>query len=113
MIYKSNRIRIFLFQSRLVKFYFPQHAFHPVIMRKADVAESMRQNPRIDTDSATPGKPSVQNIMIGCCSGLVINRHEHDDLNLTLLTGTSPQGGGFPSLFEKVDFGTSCRMIRG
>ena len=46
-----------------MNFYFPQHAFHPVIMRKADgeVAESMRQNLRIDMDPATPGKPSVQN----------------------------------------------------
>jgi len=61
-------------------------------------------------DSATPGKPSVQNDMIGCCSGLVIGRHEHDNPNLTLLTGTSPQGGGFPSLFETVDSATSCRM---
>ena len=61
-------------------------------------------------DSATPGKPSVQNDMIGCCSGLVIDRREHDAPNLTLLTGTSPQGGGFPSLFETVVSVTPCRM---
>ena len=93
-------------------FHFWQHAFHPVILCGSidEVVESMRQNPRIDMDSATPGKPSVQNDMIGCCSGLVISRHEHDDPNLTLLTGTSPQGGGFPSLFDTVDSATSCRM---
>ena len=92
--------------------FFPKYAFHPVILcgSKDEVVESMRQNPRIDMDSATPGKPSVQNDMIGCCSGLVIGSHEHDDPNLTLLTGTSPQGGGFPSLFETVDSATSCRM---
>jgi len=92
--------------------FFAKYAFHPLILRGAEgeVAESMRKNPRIDMDSATPGKPSVQNDMIGCCSGLVIGSHEHDDPNLTLLTGTSPQGGGFPSLFETVDSATSCRM---
>ena len=76
-----------------MNFHFPRHAFHSVILRKADgeVTESMRQNPRIDMDSATPGKPSVQNDMIECRSGLVISRHEHDDPNLTLLTGTSPR----------------------
>ena len=95
-----------------MNFHFWQHAFHPVILceSKDEVVESMRQNPRIDMDSATPGKPSVQNDMIECRSGLVISRHEHDDPNLTLLTGTSPQGGGFPSLFETVDSATSCRM---
>ena len=61
-------------------------------------------------DSATPGKPSVQYDMIECRNGLMISRYEHDDPKLTLLTGTSPQGGGFPSLFETVDSATSCRM---
>ena len=93
--------------------FFAQHVLHPHVIPRGsedEVAESMRQNPRIDMDSATPGKPSVQNDMIVCCSGLVIGSHEHDDPNLTLLTGTSPQGGGFPSLFETVDSATSCRM---
>ena len=72
-----------------MNFYFPQHAFHPVIMRKADgeVAESMRQDPRIDMDFATPGKPSVQNDMIECRSGMVIGRHEHDDPTFNLPEG--------------------------
>ena len=61
-------------------------------------------------DSATPGKPSVQNDMIGCCSGLVIGSHEHDDPNLTL-----PDGYLLPReeeliLFEKKDSSTSCRI---
>ena len=48
-----------------MNFHFSQHAFHPVILLGAlgEVAESMRKNPRIDMDSATPGKPSVQNDM--------------------------------------------------
>ena len=95
--------------------FFPKYAFHPLILLGAEgkVAESMRRFSISffqKVDSATPGKPSVQNDMIGCCSGLVIGSHEHDDPNLTLLTGTSPQGGGFPSLFETVDSATSCRM---
>ena len=96
-----------------MNFYFPQHVLLPhVILRKADgeVAESMRQNPRIDMDSATPGKPSVQNDMIGCCSGLVIGRHEHDDPTLNL-----PDGYLLPKeeeliLFEKMDSATSFRI---
>ena len=89
-----------------MNFYFPRHVLLPhVIPRKADgeVAESIRKNLRIDMDSATQGKPSVQNDIIVCCSGLVIGSHEHDDPYLTLLTGTSPKGVGFPSFFETVD----------
>jgi len=71
------------------------------------------ENPRIDMDSATPGKPSLQNDMTERRSGLVISRHEHDNPNLTLLTDTSPQGGGFPSLFETVVYATSCRITYG
>ena len=39
-----------------MNFYFPKHVLHPFILRGADgeVAESMRKNPRIDMDSATP-----------------------------------------------------------
>ena len=65
--------------------FFPHHALQPhVILRGAGgaVAEFMRKNPRIDMDSATPGKPSVQNDRIECNSGLVNVRHEHDDPTL-------------------------------
>ena len=69
-----------------MNFDFSQHVLHPVLPRGAEgeVAESMRKNPKIDMDSATPGKPSVQNDMIGCCSGLVIDRREHDDRTFNL-----------------------------
>ena len=82
-------------------FHFWQHAFHPVILcgSKDEVVESMRQNPRIDMDSATPGKPSVQNDMIECRSGLVISRHEHDDPTLNLPDGYVFQGRRFPITF--------------
>ena len=95
-----------------MNFHFPRHAFHSVILRKADgeVTESMRQNPRIDMDSATPGKPSVQNDMIGCCSGLVIGSHEHDDPNLTLPDGYLLPREEVLLFFEKMDFATSCRI---
>ena len=82
--------------------FFAQHVLLPyVILRKADgeVAESMRKNPRIDMDSATPGKPSVQNDMIECRSGLVISRHEHDDPTLNLPDGYFFQGRRFPITF--------------
>ena len=55
-------------------------------------------------DSATPGKPTVQNDMIGCCSGLVIGRHEHNDTNLTLLTGTFSHGRKFSFTFWNSGF---------
>ena len=45
------------FQSSTMNLFFPQHALQPhVILRgsEGEVAESMRKNPRIDMDSATP-----------------------------------------------------------
>ena len=49
-----------------MNFYFSQHAFHPVIPRgvEDEVAETMRKSHRIDIDSATPCKPSVQNDLL-------------------------------------------------
>ena len=70
-------------------FYFSQHVLHPIVPHgvKGEVSESMRKNPRIDMASATQGKPSLQNDMVECNSGLVIGMHEHDDPTLNLPDG--------------------------
>ena len=60
-------------------------------------------------DSATPGKPSVQNDMIGYCSGLVIDRREHDAPNLTLLMGNFSHGRKFSFTFWKSGF---CNFVQ-
>ena len=81
--------------------FFAKYAFHPLILRGAEgeVAESMRKSHRIDIDSATQGKPSLQNDMIERRSRLVISRHEHDDPTLNLPDGYVFQGRRFPITF--------------